>query len=193
MRSGTTRHKKQITSILLFGAVSLISLAAYAATVIGSQVVSNPSYVFDGNTSTVATPGTGSPSYCPSGFVYNGGTCSHVSTGTTFKAYEVVGFYETYLCEGTINITHSQTAGSGPPAQTHVYYRLSTSSAWSYAGTVISSTSVTTSNLQFSVPFPNSSELQVALAKSTASLNPPTGPSLRWHELSLSASGFSCP
>lgn len=162
-----------------------VPVAVYAATLISSHQVTNAHYAVDGNTATAASPATAALSYCPSGsgFGFLGNRCIHGGSGTQFYGYEVLSASGSATCHFLIELLHAETAGSGPPAQTHVYYSVDGGATWRYAQTLISSTSIQSSKIYLDLGVAGlTSQLRVVLAKSTASMAPPTGPNLNWYE-----------
>lgn len=148
----------------------------------------------DGINTTAAIPRTGNLGYCPDPtFYFIGNRCQHLESRTQFYGYELLGLWPNtdILCGGTINLRHAQGNGAGAPAQTHVYYY--NGDQWRYAGTIVSTTTPTTTSLpflMFSASWPTT-ELKVILAKSNASLAAPTGPELYWYEVRVTPHGVA--
>lgn len=178
---------KRLVKVVVGLTVLAVPVVAYALTLIASQMITNAHYAIDGNTATAATPATASLQYCPAGFAFLGNRCLHVSSGTEFYGYEIIEAVDP-SCNPPIgvisrlNLLHAQTAGSGPAAQTHIYISNDGGTNWYKLSTVVSSTSPTWWQKNIIA-----GSRRILLGKSTASLAPPTGPSLNWYELTVQA------
>jgi hypothetical protein len=180
------------SALFLAMAVSSSAQAANGVVYSSSQTAQSGKEL-DGANTTAAIPKTGNLSYCPDPtFSFLGNRCLHPTSRTQFYGYESLGVWRSspdIFCGGRINLRHAQGNGAGAPAQTQVYYH--DGSKWSYAGTIVSTGTPTTTSLPFSmVVWQPTSELKVILAKSTASLAAPTGPELYWYEVTVTPTSF---